>query len=77
MSSSVWPQVNQILYNPLFYDRQFDLVSVTSRNGVKKIMTSLSRCSVLLVLTLDLCCLEAFKCLKSESIPWLVYYQRM
>ena len=29
VSSSVSPQVNQILYNPLVYDSQFDLVSVT------------------------------------------------
>ena len=31
VTSLVRPQVNQILYNPLVYDRQFDLVSVTSQ----------------------------------------------
>ena len=31
VSSSVRPQVNQILYNPLVCDRQFDLVSVASQ----------------------------------------------
>ena len=34
----VRPQVNQILYNPLVCDRQFDLVSVTSHYVVMSLI---------------------------------------
>ena len=34
VSSSVRPQVNQILYNPLVYDRQFDLVSYCNNHDI-------------------------------------------